>query len=123
MSDPIFADDVTAQQLFDRVWTRFVIEKAPRSVVPGGNMCLYRRADGAACAVGILATDDECVGWEAEGPVHAIENLPPRLVPHLDLLGDLQYAHDGSDGDLVGANRLLAVAIKHGLTIPEVPHA
>jgi hypothetical protein len=132
-SEPIFADNVTAQQLFDRVWQRFVVEGAPRSGVPcdGAFSCMYRGPGGAACAVGVLVTDDECAGWdtargiEAHGPTvgYLKQNrmLPVRLRDHLDLLSALQSAHDvdcsWASRDAL-RNAFACVAEDFGLTVP-----
>lgn len=127
MIDPIFADDVTAQQLFDRVWTKFVVERAPRSVAHMDDRlsCRYRGPCGTACAVGVLVTDAECDGWDhaygspSSNSLAAWGKLPPRLIPHAALLSDLQRAHDSHEGEFVHVEALRDVAAERGLAIPE----
>jgi hypothetical protein len=47
---------MTRQQMFDRVWQHFVVEKGPAS----GNVtrCYYRSENGAKCALGLLIPDE-----------------------------------------------------------------
>lgn len=46
---------MTRQEMFDRVWQHFVVEKGP----PSGdvNRCNYRDPSGAKCALGLLIPD------------------------------------------------------------------
>lgn len=117
MSD-LFRDDVTAQELFDAVWTRFVVNGAPRSMNAGG--CAYRGDDGAKCAVGILVTDNECAEWEGWGATSPVirHSMPSRLHPHMSLLSDMQDAHDLADSTSGIESRLRSAAARHGLTVP-----
>lgn len=139
MIDPTKAG--TAQEIFDAVWQRFVVEHAPRSVVESAErvMCAYRGPNGTACAVGCLVTDAECAGWDEASNTAIYEiashmGLPERLQDHVYLLCDLQSCHDG--GELAGvpdedddvevnfetpsarAESLRFVAAKHDLAVP-----
>jgi hypothetical protein len=117
---------MTAQEIFDRVWTHFVVEGNPRSMDEDGD-CVYRGPEGQKCAVGIFIPDTEyrsgIEGSDAKALLSG-SDCPPSLVPmreHADLLDDLQIAHDGAcngNGDV--DPRLRIVANEHSLTIPEV---
>jgi hypothetical protein len=115
---------MTAQEIFDRVWTHFVVEGNPRSMNNYG-ACVYRGLNGARCAVGVLIPDaeyrDDFEGFNAGALIRG-DDCPPSLVPmreHADLLDALQIAHDGAcNGDV--DPRLRIVANEHSLTIPEV---
>jgi hypothetical protein len=130
-------EQISAQQIFDTVWKRFVVEMAPRAYGIGG--CFYAcHGTTARCAVGVIMTKEEAyiaqthggsVGWLAKRNA-----LPRRLLPHVDLLKDLQTAHD--DGRAPGdpepdpmrgawfstrserAALLTRIANIHGLEVP-----
>jgi hypothetical protein len=118
------SDTITAQEIFDRVWQRFVVERAPRAVnVYGG--CMYRTPGGRMCAVGCLLTDEEAEAIARargnDSPVDTLRHrglLPARLVPHVSLLRRLQATHDGPEFDGDRARRLRGVANLFDLTIP-----
>jgi hypothetical protein len=89
---------ISAQQIFDTVWQRFVVEMAPRAVTHDEHCVYYDAGSGLRCAVGVLMTEDEAiraqmydgsVGWLMTKDV-----LPDRLRPHVRLLQQLQSAHD-----------------------------
>jgi hypothetical protein len=115
---------MTAQEIFDRVWTHFVVEWNPRSMDEDGD-CVYRGPDGARCAVGVFIPDaeyrDDFEGDDIEALLRR-DDCPPSLVAmleHRKLLDELQAAHDYAlDGNV--AVRLRCVAHDHSLTIPEV---
>lgn len=67
-----------------------------------GCVCAYRGDEGAMCAVGALITDDEYDReWEGCGvdsltsEFELPASLHERLAPHVAMLIDLQYFHDG----------------------------
>jgi hypothetical protein len=117
-------DTITAQEIFDRVWRRFVVERAPRGVnIHGG--CMYRTPGGRMCAVGCLLTDEEAetimVAYGNGSLVNALCSrglLPARFKPHMPLLCRLQATHDGPEFDSDRARRLREVANLFDLTIP-----
>jgi hypothetical protein len=114
-------DAITAQEIFNRVWQRFVVEKAPRSLSASGGVCMYRGVNGAACAVGCLLSDEEAARFpEGESVASNRENLPARFRGHLGLLEQLQEAHDVSTGTFVSETELRIVADNFDLAIPEV---
>jgi hypothetical protein len=128
-------EQISAQQIFDTVWQRFVVEMAPRAA--DGRRCFYRRKGSELrCAVGILMTEDEAIRaqWNG-GSVEWLEEdgaLPQRLIPHAGLLQDLQTAHDNGrapgDPEYIGpvrfssreerASLLTRIANIHGLEVP-----
>lgn len=50
---------MTKQEIFNKVWQYFVVEKHPRSVE--GDLCYYRHpsGDGRRCAAGLFISDAE----------------------------------------------------------------
>jgi hypothetical protein len=123
---------MTKQEIFDKVWQHFVVEKNRRSA-PGPNntdpglTCYYRHpsGDGRRCAVGLLISDEHYVealeglsSWRA--PVirrlemSGIENAEDLTV----FLRELQKAHDCSDGEFVDEQRLRFLAEAYALKVP-----
>jgi hypothetical protein len=119
---------MTAQEIFDRVWTHFVTNDGPLSIGEDGE-CRYRGPNGARCAVGLLIPDDEYTSALDEGEtivsrVINRKNCPPSLralAEHPKLLSSLQNAHDSAafGNEEIGAG-LRRVAEIYELTIPEV---
>jgi len=123
---------MTAQEIFNIVWERFVVQNAPRAVrpEPGGEYCVYRReADDARCAVGALLTLEEAEAADKEGgPVGNLYDarvLPARLRPHFSFLVALQRIHDYDwkviDTPTQRRNSLTYLADDYGLTVPATP--
>ncbi len=81
---------MTAQEVFDAAVTHLFT--MPRKAADGYS-CRYRTEDGGRCLVGALIRDDEFKP-EMEGNAVMVIDLPPRLVPHRDLLQNLQSVHD-----------------------------
>ena len=81
---------MTAQEVFDTVWTAMTVQRVPAFNSDKG-MCMYRY-EGLKCAVGCLMTDEEAADMGYEGI--SASNVPPRLYEHLYLLQKLQKAHD-----------------------------
>ena len=59
--------------------------------------CLYRAPDGCKCAVGALIPDDQYDPKLEGSHVRALVDLPALQDLNLDLLHDLQIAHDTVD--------------------------
>lgn len=86
--------------------------------------CLYRSPDGTnACFVGAFLTDEEAKGLDDEdedGDGLTAKNLtekglmPARLVPHTELLSELQLVHDFSSREDWQAS-ISAIAANRGL--------
>jgi hypothetical protein len=126
---------MTAQEIFDRVWTHFVVEGNPRSLGNDG-ACKYRSSNGAKCAVGVLIPDEDYETWMDQSASMTAERVlgdarcPAslrKLKPHRSLLIALQNAHDAdhSSSDEPSPRRvdpdgLRVVAKNFDLTIPEV---
>ncbi len=97
----------TAQEIFTQVWNHFVVDGGAYSVDSKG--CCYRGPNGAKCAVGVLLRDDEYspeIEGSSVGALPSKGALPERLLPHLELLRQLQLCHDGA-GDTTGVPRRL----------------
>lgn len=82
-----------AQEIFDTVCEH--LAKQGRRAINADDGCKYRINDGRMCAVGCLLRDSEYYQDMEGRNVRAIA-LPPRLAEHLNLLIDLQRAHDDS---------------------------
>lgn len=117
----------TLQDLFETIYLG-LMRQGKGSVMPGpGNICAYRGAEGARCAVGLILTDNEA---RHEGKGVLSDNISAALKAHgitghaLDLCQHMQGAHD--DGTAEGAgpfidilkNRSGRIADKYGLTVP-----
>lgn len=115
---------MTAQEIFDRVWKTFIVDKAPQSIRCGiktPNLCSYGHPDnGPGCAVACLIDDRKVrmklYEWEMEAnesdKLSSVGNavsegiLPEDFAEHLALLEALQCWHDGdySFGDPANLN-------------------
>lgn len=101
-----------AQEIFDT--TVLGLRKQGALAKKDGGLCLYfDERTGNRCAVGIHLTPEEygqIVRYENNMIMDIpTERLPERLRPHIDLLCDLQDAHDKSedvDGFLEGAREV-----------------
>lgn len=121
---------ITEQEIFNKVWEHFVVNKAGPSINIGG--CAYRGDNGTKCAVGVLLTDEEIKQMELaldrkcgiEGLSVDRLPLPPHLAPHENFLTLLQRVHDGATACATFSDQIkLALehfAEYHKLTIP--PH-
>ena len=125
MSTPI-----TKQDTFDTVYRGLAQQGFKRSLETAGEGCRYRGAEGRKCAAGYVLPDEmyhpgmEGFGIERERDLIEGEkpNLPTLAIRNLghdiDLLVDLQLAHDFADTPNEMRESLLAVAEAHDLTIP-----
>ena len=88
---------MTEQEILDTVWAHLRKQGSQAMDVGQGN-CVYRHADGRACAVGCLVNDAQAREMDEIGggvdDVKAI--LPDELIPHLDFLHRLQMIHDSA---------------------------
>jgi hypothetical protein len=118
---------MNAQEIFDTV-AKHLAAQGCRSVTPDGESCLYRGPGGRMCAVGKLLRENEYKGsMEGCGVSMLGDDLPRRLRKHVELLDDLQSAHDDecAGSDLVealrqaAAKRRLSPVILDTLTFPE----
>lgn len=124
------AKPLNAQQVFDRVWNHFIVEKGPPSYREDIRRCAYRGEEGARCAAGLFIPDEE---YHEGLEMHASDTK--EVKPHLErmsavasrLLSRLQAAHDVCAlGENRGAGRFLPsleirmrdVAKKYDLTVP-----
>lgn len=92
---------MTNQEIFDKALNGILKQGVPSMNSMG--LCKYRGPNGTMCAVGLFVTDDEAEVMDADPGMCAIKDLPyavvpDRLRPHLDLLADLQWAHDNAAG-------------------------
>jgi len=106
-----------SQELFNRAYLAII--KQGRPARTESRMCFYRHRDGTKCAIGHLITDEEYLP-EMEG--YGVQKLYDRgLRPHLDLLHDLQQAHDQSSPDNFipeFKQRMASIARRHNLDVP-----
>lgn len=124
---------MTKQEIFNRVWQHFVVDKgAPSCNDQGG--CLYRGPGDARCAVGLFLSDETATHYEAL-PVTGLSNIAARrkahfspeeeelLIQHAWLLKALQWAHDEATSDVTQFHKnmevnLCVVAEDLGLEVP-----
>lgn len=125
---------LTDQQIFDKVWQHFVVERGPWSVNRYGT-CQYRGPRGQKCAVGVLIPDDmyqpsmerievgDLVFYHQFQAV--VDYLDTTNERRAKLLQDLQKAHDEGPYEYTDASftqamqdRLMLIAHSYGLTVP-----
>lgn len=115
---------MTPQEILNTVCAGMKAQNSKSLNEIGG--CAYRGANGSKCAVGILIQDDEySAEMEVIGDVGAVADkglLPDRLVPHIDLLVELQCAHDEmltTEGYDYFKNQAMGIAKNRKLEMPE----
>lgn len=88
-------DKLTAQEIFNTVRDKMRAQGEPAFE---GSACRMRTTDGLRCAYGCLLTDEEVETMPNFGVerLHEKGALPERFVPHIQLLKELQNAHDGA---------------------------
>lgn len=131
---------VSANEIYEAVVRFLAAQGVPSYRVKGAlTNCVYRGPNNTRCAAGCLIPDSEYEKWMDEGgnPVLTLFNnkrvkdrlFARSLAPHLDLLQDLQHAHDESvvtrDGekmfDLAHLRGALGqIEVDHNLTVPDV---
>jgi hypothetical protein len=115
---------MTRQEMFDKVWEHFVVNKQPLSR-DSTNFCFYRGPGGEKCAAGILIPDELYdSGMESMKASHMLRQYPKVAdalnINHDDMvfLDDLQAIHDNSC-DLFQIQDLLVESAEHyGLKVP-----
>lgn len=88
------------QEIFNRVWQYFVVEKNGRAGDPGMNGCYYRAANGNKCAVGILIPDNVYVPDLEIAVMELLSKFPHMskfIGNDVDFLQVLQSCHDDAD--------------------------
>jgi hypothetical protein len=115
--------DMTAQEIFDKVWQFFIVEKHPRAQKPGESCTL--RYENTKCALGCLIPDDlyhpemewnNTVGSFFDKHRDVVEKI--GLQDHEGLLRDLQHWHDSYLGEDGSMRELYDIANAFGLKIP-----
>lgn len=138
---PLSLRPLSNQEAFDRVWNRFVVEKAPKSIE--GGVCVYRGADDKRCAFGLMLPEKlyrrEFEGMSAAtvlgdndpsdqmNSIGELAHLQREIRRHFEyvshrLLLDLQSAHDNAsvtENRSTIADDLRAVAKRWNLNVPE----
>lgn len=118
---------LTLQEVFDRVWKAFVVEKRPASYNRAAKCCRYRGPGGEMCAIGMFIPDSK---YRDSFENVAARDLPQELLGSLFCesailaIGELQICHDSAarrDKGFRGfiEQNLRNLAQKHNLSIPE----
>jgi hypothetical protein len=87
---------MNAQEIFDTV-ARHLFAQGHRATDPFTGYCKYRAPNGDKCALGALIPDDLYVSdWDDNSEPALVEEVAQAigLLKHVDLLIDLQSAHD-----------------------------
>jgi hypothetical protein len=117
----------TKQEVFNKVWQHFVIDKNPKSVDPITGHCKYYSESGG-CAVGCLIDDDKVKKqWDAligETSIGQVAHKYPEIIdniigPSIEItfLADLQKCHDAHFGEIEGS--FVILADKYNLIVPQ----
>lgn len=119
------------QKTFNRMYEHI---NAQGPCVEENNQCLYRSAEGASCAIGVLLSDDEYHSdMEAKGFLTLAEDsnlLPAWMTDNTQIiafLAEAQSAHDMSVGRCPDRRKFPAkfqlamrrLADKHDLSMPD----
>ncbi len=108
----------TNQEVFDRVYTHFIINEEPYSVDDKGS-CMYRGIEGRKCAGGLFIKDED---YDVEYEGNGVHKLPWGRwgieFSEFRLLEELQAAHDQLRSRPTFAKILATVADRFGLTVP-----
>lgn len=92
-----FNSDITAQQVFDHVVSHLatMTERSLRTDTPDSDSCAYRGQNNSKCAAGYLLADYEYSSVMEGMPFrHRRMYIPARLMPHRNLIAELQGVHD-----------------------------
>jgi hypothetical protein len=82
------------QELYNTMCRR-TYEQGARSI--GGDMCMYRGENGLKCAFGQIIPDDRYdPRWEGKNARCIIPRAFPQWTPHIDVISEIQFAHDSS---------------------------
>ncbi len=84
---------MTSQEIFDKVWNWFVVEKHAPSYDTELRCCRYRDPSGNKCAVGVIIPDEK---YEKEMENTTLQQLSMQFgfSDNLFLMARLQSAHD-----------------------------
>lgn len=113
------------QEIFNKVWQYFVVEKHTRSTE--GGKCFYRHpsGDGRRCVVGLFIKDEEyhktLETFGAHNPDVLFTLVKSGVLESWrvqDFLRDLQIAHDQSAGEFVEEERLRQSAASFKIKVP-----
>lgn len=115
---------MTPQEIFDKVCTHLMTQRVRAS---DGMRCRYRAINGRSCAVGCLIEDDvyhhQMEGLNVILLASQFGHILPRwFCQHVNLLKDLQIAHDRSlrSGVKNCAIALSEIAYNYKFTLPEI---
>lgn len=129
-------ETITAQEVFDHVIQHLRDQNGNRAIVTGfstAGSCVYRTPEGNACAAGALLTDAEAAAiTESIAPWHKLnwDTKPVRLLPHENLIRELQNLHDIDAFErrmplnaarLISAHKLAQIADFHGVQYTAPP--
>lgn len=123
-------ESLEPQEILDAA-AQHLLSMPRKSYDPYDDSCLYRTPGGNRCVAGAFIRDDEYnSGMEGLGVTVLKWNgtLPKRLIPHTDLLSQLQSVHDCAvswedDGpaDRSSVSECLHdVAFSFGLAVPAI---
>lgn len=113
---------LTLQQVFDKIYTHFIIEGNPRSITIEGE-CRFRGKNGTKCAIGLFIPDEV---YEEKMETLGIASLFQNYPTMEDILGDLsefelstlQKYHDMALTTAIFRDALKNFAQTRGLTVP-----
>lgn len=116
---------LSAQDIFDRVYNHFIVNRQPRSTrmekigVGEYEACRYRGDGGAKCAAGLFIPDDQ-YAEEIEGALclDIKERLEPGCAENIEMLRELQRAHDTNKTHLGMQTSMELVAYDFKLKVP-----
>lgn len=120
---------MTPQEIFDKAFHAVVAQGGP-CIDPSHGSCSYYLPNGFRCAVGHLVAEETAKLWGDEG-VGSVQELvedhpylpkPDFIVDNLELLMDIQVAHDFQSQSLACwdfKGNMKGVALKHSLKYPE----
>jgi hypothetical protein len=130
------APKLTPQDVFNKAWQAFVVEKKPASFDPQSSKCLYRGANGSQCAFG-LCLPDHVYSPKMEGKAASqLIRLHPEVAALFRtddgptaqasdewMYDSIQAAHDhstmyGGEFTVKVERQLRAIANRYDLTIP-----
>lgn len=96
----------TPQYIFDRCVEHLYAQGRAARI---GDFCRYRGPDGRKCAAGAFIRDDRYEPFMEKKSIHeVVDKFGPGVfdcditAAHMDLLADLQLAHDNSDPNSYG---------------------
>jgi hypothetical protein len=113
---------MTPQEIFTSAYLG-VVNQGKQSLKADGN-CAYRGDGGLKCAVGFMIDDETAKSWDNVGcisDVCKIEDVPDWVSDNIDLLDEIQSAHDNPRPWTVNLykTRMAGIAARHNLEVPE----